>query len=101
MLRKFNKYEDSLIKTLANLNLHWVKNIGQTISSLEYSCTIDSVMYTFTHSNITYKVNKLNRFIKQSRKSSLEGNNQGSYIPNVHSILWIMLHNIFNCTWKV
>lgn len=44
MLREFNEYEDSSVKTLINLNLHLVKNIGQTISQLEYS-HVNYIMY--------------------------------------------------------
>ena len=43
--RKFNKYEDIPIKTPIDVNLHLAKNTSQTISQLEYSYVIGSLMY--------------------------------------------------------
>ena len=64
ILRKFNKYEDSLLKTPIDVHLHLAKNISQTISQLEYSRVIGSLMYIMnsTRSNIAHAVNKLSRF---------------------------------------
>ena len=69
-LRKFNKCEDSLVKTPVDVNLPLAKNIGQTISQLEYSHIIGSLMcvINYTRPNVRYAINILSRFTNNSEK---------------------------------
>ena len=64
ILKRFNQYDDSPIKTPVDLNLHLAKNNGPTIDQLEYSRIIDSLMCVMncTRPYIAYAVNKLSRF---------------------------------------
>ena len=64
ILKRFNQYDDSPIKTLVDLNLHLAKNNGPSIDQLEYSRIIGSLMYVMncTRPDIAYAVNKLSRF---------------------------------------
>ena len=64
VLKKFKEYDDSLVRTPIDVNLHLTKNKGQGISQLEYSRIIGSLMYIIncTRPNIAYAVNKLSRY---------------------------------------
>nr|CAN81525.1 hypothetical protein VITISV_033879 [Vitis vinifera] len=61
ILKRFNQYDDSPIKTPVDLNLHLAKNNGPTIDQLEYSRIIGSLMYVMNCMcpDIAYVVNKL------------------------------------------
>lgn len=69
VLWRFNVYEESLMKTLIDLNLRLIKNKGESVSELKYSQVIGSLMYTTncTWSNIAYAVNKFGRFTSNPR----------------------------------
>ena len=64
VLEKFKEYDDSLVRTPIDVNLHLTKNKGQGISQLEYSRIIGSLMYIIncTRPNIAYAVSKLSKF---------------------------------------
>ena len=64
VLEKFKKYDDSLVRTRVDVNLHLTKNNGQGISQLEYSRIIGSLMYIMncTRPDIAYAVSKLSRY---------------------------------------
>ena len=61
MLEKYKKYDTVITKTPIDVSLHLGKNIGDSITQLEYSCIINSLMYIMscTHLDITYVVSKL------------------------------------------
>ena len=71
VLEKFKKYDDSLVGTPIDVNLHLAKNKGQGISQLEYSRIIGSVMYIIncTRSDIAYSISKLSRYTSNQRKN--------------------------------
>ena len=64
LLDKFDKYESNITRTPVEINLHLSKNIGQSISQLEYSRIIGSLMYVMncTRPDIAYFVSKLSRY---------------------------------------
>ena len=70
ILKQFNQYDDSPIKTPIDLNLHLAKNNGPIIDQLEYSRIIGILMYVMncTRPNIAYAVNKLSRFTNNLEK---------------------------------
>ena len=63
VLAIFKKCDNSLLRTLIDVNLHLTKNKGQDISQLEYSRIIGTLMYIMncTRPNIAYSVSKLSR----------------------------------------
>ena len=63
-LDKLDKDESNIARTLVDINLHLSKNIGQSISQLEYSRIIGSLMYVMncTRPDIAYSVSKLSRY---------------------------------------
>lgn len=56
ILKKFNVYDDGLVKTPIDLLIHLVKNNSEPISQLEYFCIIGSLMYVMNcmRPNITF-----------------------------------------------
>ena len=64
LLDKFEKDESNIARTLVDINLHLSKNIGQSISQLEYSRIIGSLMYVMncTRLDIEYSISKLSRY---------------------------------------
>ena len=64
VLEKFKKYDDSLVRTPVDVNLHLTKNKGQGISQLEYLRIIGNLMYIMncTRPDIAYFVSKLSRY---------------------------------------
>ena len=64
LLDKFDKDESNIARTLVDINLHLSKNIGQSISQLEYSRIIGSLMYIMncTRLDIAYFISKLSRY---------------------------------------
>ena len=61
---KFKKYDNSLVRTLLDVNLHLTKNKGQGISQLEYSRITVSLMYIMNciGPTIAYSISKLSRY---------------------------------------
>ena len=66
LLDKFDKDESNIARAPVDINLHLSKNIGQSISQLEYSHIIGSLMYVMncTRPDIAYSVNKLSRYTR-------------------------------------
>ncbi|XP_073280643.1 uncharacterized protein [Primulina huaijiensis] len=64
VLKKFNAYDSTPVKTPLDVNVHLAKNRGEPVSQLEYSRIIGSLMYitNCTRSGIACAVNKLSRF---------------------------------------
>ena len=64
LLDKFDKDESNIARTPVDINLHLAKNIGQSISQLEYSRIIGILMYVMncTRPDIAYSVSKLSRY---------------------------------------
>ena len=69
ILEKFDKDESSIARTPVDINLHLSKNTSQSISQLEYSRIIGSLMYVMncTRPDIAYSVSKLSRYISNPR----------------------------------
>ena len=53
-----------MARTPSDVNLHMSKNKGESVSQLEYSRVIGSLMYSMscTRPNIAYTVSKLSRY---------------------------------------
>ena len=64
VLEKFKKYDDSLVRTPVDVNLHLTKSKGQRISQLEYLRIIGNFMYIMncTRPDIAYSISKLSRY---------------------------------------
>lgn len=62
VLNKFSKCENSIVKTLVDMNVYLFKNKGEGIDQLKYSRIIESFIYVYTKPNIIYSVNKSSRF---------------------------------------
>ncbi|XP_073042058.1 secreted RxLR effector protein 161-like [Primulina eburnea] len=64
VLKKFNAYDSTPVKTPLDVNVHLAKNRGEPVSQLEYSKVIGSLMYitNCTRPDIACAVNKLSRF---------------------------------------
>ena len=69
LLDKFDKDESNNDRTLVDINLHLSKNIGQSISQLEYSHIIGSLMYVMncTRPDIAYSISKLSKYTSNPR----------------------------------
>ena len=63
ILRKFDKDNSSLARAPIDVTLHFSKNKAESVSQVEYSRVISSLMYLMscTILDITYAVNKLSR----------------------------------------
>ena len=70
VLEKFKEYDDSLVRTPIDVNLHLTKNKGQGISQLEYSRIIGNLRYIMncTRPNIAYSISKLSRYTSNPRE---------------------------------
>ncbi|XP_073298295.1 uncharacterized protein [Primulina huaijiensis] len=64
VLKKFNAYDSTPVKTPLDVNVHLAKNRREPVSQLEYSRIIGSLMYitNCTRPDIACAVNKLSRF---------------------------------------
>ena len=64
ILEKFNKSDTSVARTLVDLSLHLSKNTGESVSQLEYSRVIGSLMYLMscTRPDIAYSISRLSRY---------------------------------------
>ena len=69
LLDKFDKDESNIARTPVDIDLHLSKNICQSISQLEYSRIIGSLMYVMNCSrpDIAYSVSKLSRYTSNPR----------------------------------
>ena len=85
LLDKFDKDESNIARTPVAINLHLSKNIGQSISQLEHSRIIGSLMYLMncTRADIAYFVSKMSKYTSNLGVRPLEGNYQGSQIPKI------------------
>ena len=64
ILNKFSKDASSVARTPLDINLHMSKNKGESVSQLEYSKVIGSLMYLMSciRPDITYTISKLSRY---------------------------------------
>ena len=64
ILGKFDKDNSDIAKTPVDITLHLSKNKGESVSQVEYSRVISSLMYLMscTRQDIVYTVNKLSRY---------------------------------------
>jgi hypothetical protein len=72
ILDKFDKNENSIVKTSVDVNLYLSKNISDAISQEEYSWIIKSLMFLIncTRPNIIYTINKLSRYTSNTGNKS-------------------------------
>ena len=63
ILNKFSKDDYGVVRTPLDVNLHMSKNKGESVSQLEYSRVIGSLMYLMscTRPDIAYTISKLSR----------------------------------------
>ena len=64
ILNKFSKDDSGVARTPLDVNLHLSKNKGESVSQLEYSKVIGSMMYLMscTRPDIAYIISKLSRY---------------------------------------
>lgn len=64
VLRKFNAYDVTPLRSPVDLSLHLTKNRGEPVSQQQYARIIGSLMYitNCTRPDIAYSINKLSRF---------------------------------------
>ena len=64
ILGKFDKDKYGIARTQVDVTLHLSKNKGESVSQVEYSRVIDSLMYLMscTRLDIAYAINKLSRY---------------------------------------
>ena len=64
MLKKFKYFGYKPIFVPYDQSLHLVKNIGGSVSQVEYACIISSLLYLMncTRPNIAYAINRLSRY---------------------------------------
>ena len=64
ILEKFDKDNSSIVRTLVDVTLHLSKNKGNSVSQVEYSRVIGSLMYLMSciRPDIAYAVNRLSRY---------------------------------------
>ena len=64
ILEKFNKNDSGISRTLVDTNLHLSKNKGESVSQLEYSRVIGSLIYltSCTRLEIVNAVSKVSRY---------------------------------------
>ena len=69
ILGKFDKDNSSIARTLVDVTLHFFKNKAESISQVEYSRVIGSLMYlvSCTRLYIAYAINKLSRYTSNPR----------------------------------
>ena len=65
ILRKFDKDDSSIARTPVDVTIHFSKNKGESISQVEYSRVIGSLMYLMSCAkpNIAYAVSKLSSYM--------------------------------------
>ena len=64
ILGKFDKYNSGIARKPVNVTLHFSKSKAVSVSQVEYTNVIGSLMYlmSYTRLDITYVVNKLSRY---------------------------------------
>jgi hypothetical protein len=69
MLERYNKSDTNVSRTPVDINFHLAKNTGESVSQLEYSRVIESLMYlmTCTRPDIAYS-GKLSRYTSNPGK---------------------------------
>ncbi|XP_057505550.1 cytochrome P450 76C3-like [Actinidia eriantha] len=97
ILDKFDKNNDGVAKTPVDVNLHLTKNTGDSVSQLQYSQIIGSLMYLMncTRPDIAYSVSKLSRF------TSNPGENHWKAIVRVLSYYIPQNTRLFVNVWAI
>ena len=69
ILRKFDKDNSRIAKKPIDVILHLSKNKGESVSQVEYSRVISSLMYlmSYTRLDIAYVVSKLSGYMSNPR----------------------------------
>ena len=75
ILNKFSKDDSGVARTPLDVNLHMSKNKGESVSQLEYSRVIGSLMYlrSCTRLDIAYTVSKLSRYTSNPNDDHWKG----------------------------
>ena len=87
ILRKFDKDNLGIARTLVDVTLHLSKNKAESVSQVEYSRVIGSLMYLMSciRQDITYAVNKLSRYMNNPGAKHLQGIMRVlKYLPFTH-----------------
>ena len=74
-------------KTPVDANLHLSKNKCESVSQLEYSSVIRSLMYLMSciRPDIAYAVSKLSRYTSNSGSDHWKGDNQNTEVLTIYS----------------
>ena len=75
ILGKFDKDNSGIARTPVDVTLHLSKNKGESVSQVEYSRVISSLMYLMsgTRIGIAYAINKLSRYTSNPRVMHWQG----------------------------
>ena len=75
IINKFSKDDSGMEKTPLDVNLHMSKNKGESVSQLEYSRVIRSLMYLMscTRPDIAYTFSKLSRYTSNPNDDHWKG----------------------------
>ena len=75
ILENFDKDDSGIARTPVDVTLHFSKNKGESVSQVEYSKVIGSLMYLMscTGSDIAYVVSKLNSYTSNTRAKHWQG----------------------------
>ena len=75
IMNKFSKNDSYVARTPLDVNLHMYKNKGKSVSQLEYSRVIGSLMYLMscTRPDIAYRVSKLSRYMSNPNDDHWKG----------------------------
>ena len=92
ILEKFNKNDSGVDRTPLDNNLHLSKSKEESISQVEYSRVIRSLMYLMscTKPNIAYTFSRLSRYMSNPSTDQLKSNHKNiliimdCIIPNTH-----------------
>ena len=98
MLEKFGKLDTNVSRTPIDLSLHLTKNNGESVSQLEYSQVIGTLMYLIscTSHDIVYSVSRLSRYTSNPNATHWKGIVWLFKVSPFHPRLWTVLHQISN-----
>ena len=87
ILGKFDKDNSGICRTPIDVTIHLSKNKGKSVSQVEHSRVIGSLMYlmTCTRPNIAYSVIKLSSYMSNPRAKSLARNHVSTYVLTIYS----------------
>ena len=89
ILGKFDKDNSGIARTPVDVTLHLSKNKGESVSQVEYSREIGSLMFLMscTRLDISYTVNRLSRYTRSPKAMHWQGIER---VLNTYVLLMIM-----------